>query len=108
MNRLPGIKIPSIVAVAMAVVASYGASADQSGYDQHMMGWGGWLSASIMMLVGLAILVGFIAVIVRLAMGRGSAARPQENAMEILRARFAKGEIGKEEFEQMKRNLEAG
>jgi len=50
---------------------------------------------------------GFIALIVwaitRLGKGDGSATR--SNALEIAKERYAKGEISREEFEQMKKDL---
>jgi uncharacterized membrane protein len=43
---------------------------------------------------------------VRLATRRGEAARPKDDAVQILRQRFANGEINEAQFTQMKRNLE--
>ena len=76
------------------------------GYGEHMMGWGGWLAGPVMMLGGLAILIAIVVLIVRLATRRGEAARPKDDAVQILRQRFANGEINEAQFTQMKRNLE--
>jgi putative membrane protein len=37
--------------------------------------------------------------------GKGTGPGPQKSAEEILKERYAKGEINKEEFERMKRDL---
>ena len=72
----------------------------------HMMGWGGWIIGPVMMLGALAILIAIVVFIVRLATNRGEDARPKDDSMQILRQRFAKGEISEAQFTQMKRNLE--
>lgn len=71
------------------------------------MGAGGWL----WMVGGLVLLIGIVVLVVR-GMGgydrpadRSSDARPREEPMDILRARFARGEISEAEFEQAKRTL---
>ena len=76
-----------------------------------MMFWGwnagvGWIGAIIGMLVWLAIVGLFVWIVVRLVSGPRSPDRywapgPQaEDPEQILRARFARGEIGPDEFEQ--------
>ena len=88
------------------ILASTAAAAEPSGFGQHMMGWGNWFAGPLMMLVGLAILVAFIMLIVRLAKGKGEKAKSHENTLQILRERFARGEISEEEYARMKRNLQ--
>lgn len=97
-----------ILAISLGdILVSTSAAAEPSGYGQHMMGWDRWFAGPIMMLVGLAILVGFIMLIVRLAKDKGEKAKSQENALQILRERFAKGEISEVEYARMKRNLQS-
>jgi putative membrane protein len=76
-----------------------------------MEGWGwgwGWGMGIIHGLLWWAILILGIIVLVRL-LGRDSsrtaAAPPAETALEVLKKRYARGEIGKQEFEEKKRDL---
>jgi len=75
--------------------------------DGHMMGWGGWFMGPIMMLIFLALLVGAIVLIARLLRGDTASRRDRssDRPLEILRERFAKGEIDAEEFEARKEAL---
>ena len=75
-----------------------------------MMGYGfdggaGW----IWMLGGLLVLVGFVVLIVWavLSVSRGAASRDpaRPTALDILRERYARGEITQQEFEQAKKTL---
>ena len=73
-------------------------------------GWAGW-GGGFCMLGGLLLLIGVIVVVVWAVMtvtrgGRaptGDSSRPTPN--EILRERFARGEISEQEFEQAKKVL---
>lgn len=74
-----------------------------------MMGWGtGWglFGALHMVLWWGLILLGIVALGKWLLGGSGGAARAgTTKAIEILGERYARGEIGKDEFEQKKRDL---
>lgn len=103
-------KITTPIASALCLIGllvSEEASAQPAEYGLHMMSGSGWIFGPFMMLAGLAILIGFIVLIVRSATKRAGDSKPQDNALEILRERFARGEISHAEFLQMKRNLEA-
>jgi putative membrane protein len=55
-----------------------------------------------------AILILGIIVLVRLLgrdSSRGAAGPPAETALDVLKKRYARGEIGKQEFEEKKRDL---
>jgi putative membrane protein len=73
-----------------------------------MEGWGwSWGMGIIHGLLWWAILVLGIIVLVRV-LGRDSGRGPApsaETALDILKKRYARGEIGKEEFEEKKRDL---
>lgn len=109
---------PAIIGLAVGiVVASRVALADAANggsgrFDHYGMmdwGWGGWFMGPIMMLIVLALLVGAIVVVVRLLGGEigGKSRRSSDRSLEILRERFAKGEIDAEEFEDRKKSLSA-
>jgi putative membrane protein len=73
-----------------------------------MMGWGmmdGWYGGgSIFMLVFLVALAILIFFLINQNAKGGAAG---ETALDILKQRYAKGEIGKEEFEAKKKDLQA-
>jgi putative membrane protein len=80
-------------------------------YYGHMGGIGfgfGW----IFMLIFWALIIVAIFALIRGFSGRGcwhklDETKPKRNdALEILRVRYAKGEINKEDFEKMKKDLE--
>lgn len=70
-----------------------------------MMGWGGGL---FMILVWGVIIVGIVLLVKWLVVTSGKEAGPSggESPREILARRYAAGEIGKEEFEEKKNDLE--
>ncbi len=76
-----------------------------SGRDwPHMMyyGAGGWI-----MWVVLIILVAIIAYLAwAMSKGRTALPRGEESALDILKKRYARGELTREQFEQMKKELE--
>jgi putative membrane protein len=56
----------------------------------------------LLVLMGLALAVRWLW---RVGSGIGTVRTQEESAMEILKKRYARGEIGKEEFEAKKRDL---
>src|SRR4026209_271165 len=75
------------------------------GWRMHpMWGWGWGLGMMTMMLLfwGVVIFAGVVGI--RWFMGQTKQSRG-DSAMEILRARFARGEIEKDEFEAKKKEL---
>ncbi len=70
------------------------------------MGWGmgvGWI---IMIAFWALVLFGIVA-LVKWLLGQGQPGnRPSESAVEILRKRYARGEINEEDFRRMKENIE--
>ncbi|GGN02385.1 hypothetical protein GCM10007092_15830 [Thermus composti] len=69
------------------------------GCGPHAFGWWGWLYP----LLFLALL--FLGVYLVAKALRGEASRTGDRALEVLRERYARGEIDKETFERMKRDL---
>ena len=78
--------------------------ADSDGY--HMGGWGGgW-----MWMLGMPMMIGFVALIVwRVRAGSGAAGparrEPTDRAREILGERYAKGELSTEEYQDRSNEL---
>jgi len=73
-------------------------------------GWGmGWFGGIFMLLFWGAIIVGLFLAIRWLWVSSAHGTRKSElkdSALEILRQRYARGEIGKEEFEEKKKDLQ--
>lgn len=79
--------------------------------SQMMSGWGGggswWLSGLLNLVLLGAVVVGVVWAIDRLRSHRGQEAGPasSESALDILKRRYALGEIDKREFEEKRRDL---
>ena len=74
-----------------------------------MMGWGygwGWFGVVLMAIFWVAVIVGIVALIRWLwgAGGRGKTGS-EDAPLEILKRRYARGDLKKEEFEQKKKDL---
>ena len=96
---------------ALTVLGANVAQADVTGGGWHhgMMGGGGWFFGPIMMVVFFALLIGAVMIIARMIgpnRHAGDGGEPVDRALGILRERFAKGEITKEEFEEARKTLE--
>ncbi len=91
------------------------AAAQWRGYGQGMgpgmMGWGygmGWLGMILMALFWVAVIVGIILLIrwIFVSTGaKGHGTTSEDSPLEILKRRYARGDISKEEFEQKKKDL---
>ena len=81
------------------------------GMGPGMMGWGygiGWFGPLIMIAFWIAVIVGIVFLIRWLVISTRSTGQRtyhEDSALEILKRRYARGEIGKEEFEEKKRDL---
>jgi putative membrane protein len=88
------------------------AQRDPEFYGPHMM-WGGWYGmffGPLMMIIFIAAVVVLVILAVRWfgGAGHGSGAHPrvpQKTPLDILKERFARGEIDKDEFEERRRLL---
>lgn len=70
--------------------------------------WGGmmgWFGGGIMMALFWILLILAVVWIVREVSGRNSSSSDSNRALEILKERYAKGEIDKKEFEEKKKDL---
>ena len=71
------------------------------GYGYGMMSGGMWIVGLIFWIL---ILIGLVLLIKYLWLGSGIRGGP-ESALEVLKKRYARGEISKEEFEEKKKDL---
>jgi putative membrane protein len=103
------------LALILLVLALLGGGLMNWGMSGHMWGWdggSGWGIAmmTIMALFWLLVIVGIIyGISVLTRSGNDDRSRrddDHEKPLNILRERYARGEISKEEFDQMRRDLE--
>ena len=105
------------IALVAGFLAPVAALADGTGDGHHGMyamwggGWGGMLFGFQMMVAVIAAIVVAVVLLTR-ALGGGGRGRPagsaRGDALDILEARFARGEIDREEFEERRRILSEG
>ncbi len=62
-----------------------------------------WFGMLLMALFWVALIVGVV-LVVKWLMGQGGATR-EDSSLELLKKRYARGEINKQEFEERKRDL---
>lgn len=77
------------------------------GYMGSEYGWGGMFIGMLWMLLFWIVLIAATVMVVRYIWATGSHAeqRNDKTALNILKERYARGEIEREEFEQKKRDL---
>jgi putative membrane protein len=73
-------------------------------WEMHPMWWGWGIGMMAMMFLFWALVIVGLIVGIRWLLGQGKATR-SDSALEILRQRYARGEINKEEFESKKKDL---
>ncbi len=101
--------VVAVVLGVLLVVPSFAGVGMMGAMGPGMMGgwgrgWGGGLGG-LGSLLFLALIGGGVYLIVR-ALGGGSPSAPgEETALDILKRRYARGEISKEEFEEKKQEL---
>ena len=106
----------AMVGVVAGLATSSLALAQQAqvpNYGPHVWsgGWHGWFFGPIMMIVIIAVAVIVVVLMLRWLGGSGQGAAHHvkttgRTPLDILKARFAKGEIDKEEFEERRRVLD--
>lgn len=80
-------------------------------WGHNTFGWGGMLIGGLMMLLFWGGLLAALWFVIRSATGSGKrqegrAERGPDRAIEILKERYARGEISKPEYEEMRRDIE--
>jgi putative membrane protein len=77
-----------------------------------MMGWGygmGWVGMILMAVFWIAVIIGIVFLIRWLVTSTGAGSQrgsSGDSALEILKRRYARGEVNKEEFIEKKKDLE--
>ena len=104
----------AFVLLLSTLAATAGADQGES-YGPHMWsggGWMGWFAGPVMMVAMITIVVAVVVLIIRWLGGPGHGAMPMppptppgKTPLDILKERYARGEIDKEEFEERKRVL---
>lgn len=99
------------IIVAILVILPIVLGAFGLGYGYGMMGPGmmgnfgwGWFMPIFMIVFWGLIIWGIVALVRGAAWGNGSSAQV-DSALEVLKRRYARGEITKEEFEEKKRDI---
>jgi len=74
-------------------------------WEMHPMWWWGWgIGMMAMMFLFWVLVIFCLIVAIRWLLGKGRVER-SDTALQILRERYARGEINKEEFETRKKDL---
>lgn len=103
-----------VIVLGFLVSMAADALAQWRGYDWGhgpgmMGGYGmGWFGGIFMIIFWIAVIIGIVFLIrwiVQSTGAGGHGGRSEESALEILKRRYAKGEIDKKEFEQKKKDL---
>jgi len=108
-------KLSLIVALALVIgVIFYAANGEAQmgpGYGGYGMGWGYgmvWFWPIIMVAFWIAVIVAIVSLIrwlIKTPRTGEPQARSEDSALEILKRRYARGEIDKQEFEEKKKDL---
>jgi putative membrane protein len=99
----------ALMSFVLIATPSLAQPADQPGWYMHpYWGWGQMFGGGIMMILIWGAIIFLLFVLARAlnATHHGLHAQPHHTALEILKVRFAKGEIDKDEFEERRKLLE--
>ena len=110
--------LAGVTGVSISALTPLTVVAQTYGFNDHPHGWdGGWgymLFGPLMMIVAVALVVVLAVLAVRWLGGPGTsqgaaptASPPSRSPLDILKERFARGEIDKAEFEERQRVLES-
>lgn len=98
------LSLPRIVVVGFTRVAAEARRA-----WAHMDGWGhmggGW-GATVMIALWIIVIAAVVFAIVRITKGAAQSEPGSQSPMDILKRRYARGEISKEEFQERKKELQ--
>lgn len=103
--------LPAFAYFFSPVSASYAQSQPQGyGTWPGMMGWGcgwGWPWPILMLVFWIAVIAGVVFAVrwLMLSANRGRGGTSEGSALDILKKRYAKGEINKDEYEKIKKDI---
>lgn len=103
--------VPAALAGSLWPLAAVAQQAGEyPGYGWHMWngGWGGWIFGPLMMIVFIGVIVAVVVLLVRGLAGpahHGAGPSSRTDPLDILKERFARGEIDREDFEDRRRTL---
>lgn len=108
-------KLPLVLGLALLIGATFyvidGKAQMGPGYGAYGMGWGygmGWFWNIIMVAFWIAVIVAVVLLVrwlIIMPRAGGHLAKLEDSPLEILKRRYARGEINKEEFEEKKKDL---
>jgi putative membrane protein len=80
----------------------------QFGHQEMMLGFGGWLMMVLVVVFWVLVIVGLIYLVkwlISQTRNESGSQYGQGTALDILKKRYARGEISKAEFEEIKKDL---
>ena len=104
----------AVALIPTGVWAQESSNPERYGYGPHMMWWGGgWygmILGPLFMIIVLSVVIAIVVLLVRWLGGPWQAAAPRQlppdrTPLDILKERFARGQIDKAEFEERRRVL---
>ncbi|MEX3007552.1 SHOCT domain-containing protein [Hoeflea sp. TYP-13] len=109
--RFVGTALITAGAVPLMQTIAFAQQTDRYDFGPHMMGWGGgWFGmifGPIFMILVLAVVIAVAVLIVRWIGGPWQSShgthQPMRTPLDILKERYARGEIDKEEYEERRR-----
>ncbi len=115
MSRLRAIGAAAGILLLSPAIAAAQEVPSHGHYGGHMWGegmWGGMILGPLLMILFITLLVAVIVIVVRWLTGSSlggnlPASQAKSNALEILKERFARGEIDRDEFDDRRPALES-
>lgn len=104
-RRLLALGPPGLAVLITGCTHRPGGGGYMQGWD-HMMGFGGYGGIFMWLIIIVVVAVVLYLVLNRNAAPGGSASGAGERPLDVLKRRYAEGEISKEEFDRMKREIE--
>jgi len=97
-----GLALPAVAALAVPALAQgFGGFGSHpfgpSPFGPHPLGPGMWVVGGVFLLLRALLLIGLVALVWR-ALGAGTLWQRPDNATQLLRERYARGEIGEDEY----------